>query len=80
MVSEGEAPNGEDHLSTPSRVVGRRRVQHDGHEGPYVVNPSGLGMECGDGVGVESGGMRERGDLPPGGGTTGGGAVSRPWR
>jgi hypothetical protein len=65
VVSKGEASKGEDHLSAPARVVGGRRVQHDGHEGPCVVNPSGLGMECGDGVGVESGGMRERGDLPP---------------
>ena len=81
MVSEGEAPKGEDHLSTPARVVGGRRVQHDEHEGLYVVNPSDLSMECGDGVGVESGGMGERGDLPPpGGGTTGGDGVSRPWR
>jgi hypothetical protein len=65
VVSEGEAPKGEDHLSTPARVVGGRRVQHDGHEGPYVVNPCGLGMESGDGLGVESGGMGEHGDLPP---------------
>ena len=66
MVSESEAPKGEDHLSVPARVVGGRWVQHDGHEGLYVVNPNGLGMECGDGVDVESVGMGERGDLPPG--------------
>jgi hypothetical protein len=87
VVSKGEASKGEDHLSAPARVVGGRRVQHDGHEGPCVVNPSGLGMECGDGVGVESGGMRERGDLPPpppprgatgGGGGGGGGGESWP--
>jgi hypothetical protein len=76
VVSEGEAPKGEDHLSAPARVVGG----HDGHERPYVVNPSGLGMESGDGVGVESGGMREYEDLPPEEGTTGGGGVSRSWR
>jgi hypothetical protein len=49
----------------PAGVVGGYRVQHDGHEGPYVVNPSGLGMECDDGANVKSGGMGERGDLPP---------------
>jgi hypothetical protein len=64
----------------PAGVVGGYRVQHDGHEGPYVVNPSGLGMECDDGANVKSGGMGERGDLPPPGGTTGGGGVSRSWR
>jgi hypothetical protein len=66
VVSEGEAPKGDDDLSTPARVVGGHRVQHDGYKGPYVVNPSGLGMEGGDGVGVESRGMGERGDLPQG--------------
>jgi hypothetical protein len=72
VVSEGEASKGDDHLSAPARVVGGCQVQHDGYEGSYVVNSSGLGMECGDGVGVESGGMGKRGDLPPGGGTMGG--------
>jgi hypothetical protein len=62
----GGAPKGEDHLSAPARVVGGRWVQHDGHEGPNVVNPSDLGVECGDGVGVESGGMGELGDPPSG--------------
>jgi hypothetical protein len=63
MVSEGEPPKGEDHLSMPARVLGGRRVQHDGREGPYVVNPGGLGVECGDAVSsVESGGMGRLGD------------------
>ena len=66
MVSKGEAPKGDDDLSTPARVVGGCRVQHDGHKGPYVVNPSGLGMEGDDGVSVESRGMGEHGDLPLG--------------
>lgn len=57
MVSDGEPPKGEDHLNAPERVVGGRQVQHDRHKGPYVVNPSGLGVECGDGVSIESGGM-----------------------
>jgi hypothetical protein len=77
VVNEGEASKGEDHLSAPARIVGGCQVQHDGHEGPYVVNPSDLGMECNDGVGVESGGMGEHRDLP-GEGTTGRGGVSRP--
>jgi hypothetical protein len=57
VVGEGETPKGEDHLSTPAKVVRGRRVQHDGHEGPNVVDPSSLGVECGDGVGVEPRGM-----------------------
>jgi hypothetical protein len=36
MVVEGVAPQGED-LPSPARVVGGRRVQNDGHEGPDVV-------------------------------------------
>jgi hypothetical protein len=55
MVSEGEPPKREDHLSVPARVVGRRRVQHNGHEGPNVVKLGGLSVEGGDGVGVEPG-------------------------
>jgi hypothetical protein len=58
VVSKGEPPKGDDHLSAPARVVGERWVQHDGHKGPYVVNPSGLGMEGSDGVDVKSEGVR----------------------
>jgi hypothetical protein len=57
MVSAGEPPEGEDHLSAPARVMGGLWVQHNGHEGPYVVNPSDQGVEGRDGVSVESGGM-----------------------
>jgi hypothetical protein len=32
-------------------------VQHSGHEGPHVVNPSGLRVEGSDGVGVKPGGV-----------------------
>jgi hypothetical protein len=37
------------------RLVGGRRVQH---EGLYVVNPSGLGVEGGDSVDVKPRAMR----------------------
>jgi hypothetical protein len=35
--------------------VGRRRIQHHGHEGPDVVQTSGLSVESSDEVGVEVG-------------------------
>jgi hypothetical protein len=41
-------------LSLPTGVVGGRRVQHHGHEGPDVVKSSGLSMESGDVVDVEA--------------------------
>jgi hypothetical protein len=53
VVDEGESSKGEDHLSAPTRVVGGRRVQHNGHKGPTVVNPVDLSVKGGDGVGVE---------------------------
>jgi hypothetical protein len=34
--------------------MGGRRVQHNGHYGPDLVQPSGLSVECGDVVVVES--------------------------
>jgi hypothetical protein len=53
VVGEGESLKGEDHLSTPTRVVGGRRVQHNEHKGPDVVNLDNLSMKGDDGVGVE---------------------------
>jgi hypothetical protein len=53
VVGEGESPKGEDHLSAPTRVVRGHRVQHNGHKGPNVVNPGGLSVKGGDGVGIE---------------------------
>jgi hypothetical protein len=54
---------GEEDLSPAARVVGGRRVPHDGHERPDVVESDGLCVEGGDVVGVESrgegGGTRE---------------------
>jgi hypothetical protein len=57
VVDEGELLKGEDHLSAPVRVVGGRRVQHNGHKGPNVVNPVDLSVKGGDGVGVEPRGV-----------------------
>lgn len=57
MVGKGVPPKRENHLSLPTRVVGGRLVQHNGHEGPHVVNPSGLRVEGSDGVGVKPGGV-----------------------
>jgi hypothetical protein len=37
VVVEGVAPQGEKDLPPPVRVVGGRRVQNDGHEGPDVL-------------------------------------------
>jgi hypothetical protein len=37
MVIEGVASQGDEDLPSPARVVGGRRVQNDGHEGPDVV-------------------------------------------
>jgi hypothetical protein len=54
VVSESIAPKSEEGLPSPTRVVGGRRVQHDGHEGPDVVEFGSLCVEGGDVVGVES--------------------------
>jgi hypothetical protein len=37
VVVEGVAPQGEEDLPPPARVVGGRRVQNDGHEGSNVL-------------------------------------------
>jgi hypothetical protein len=37
VVVEGVALQGEEDLPAPAGVVGGRRVQNDGHEGPNVV-------------------------------------------
>jgi hypothetical protein len=37
VVIEGVAPQGEEDLPPPARVVGGHRVQNDGHEGPDVL-------------------------------------------
>jgi hypothetical protein len=57
VVGWGVSLKRENHLSPPTRVVGGRRVQHNGYKGPNVVNLDGLSMEGGDGVVVESGGV-----------------------
>jgi hypothetical protein len=58
VVVEGVAPQGEEDLPSPARVVRGHRVQNDGHEGPDVVKSGGLRVEGGDVVGVESSGKR----------------------
>jgi hypothetical protein len=58
VVGESVPPKREKDLSLPTRVVGGCRVQHNRHEGPNVVHPTGLSVESGDVVGVESGDVR----------------------
>jgi hypothetical protein len=58
VVVEGVAPQGEEDLPSLARVVGGRRVQNDGHKRPNVVKSSGLRVEGGDVVDVESSGKR----------------------
>jgi hypothetical protein len=53
VIVEDEPPQREKDLSSPTGVVGRRRIQHHGHEGPDVVQSSGLSVESSDEVGVE---------------------------
>jgi hypothetical protein len=65
VVGEGIASQGEEELPPLARVVGGRRVQHNGHEGPDVVETGSLRMKGGDVVGVES---RGDGSLGVGGG------------
>jgi hypothetical protein len=57
VVVEGVAPQGEKDLPPPARVVGGRRVQNDGDEGPDVLKSGRLGVESGDVVGIESRGV-----------------------
>jgi hypothetical protein len=52
VIVKDEPPQRED-LSSPTGVVGRRRIQHHGHEGPDVVQAGGLSVESSDEVGVE---------------------------
>jgi hypothetical protein len=54
VVGESVASQGEVELPPPARVVGGRRVQHNGHEGPDVVETGSLRMKGDDVVGVES--------------------------
>jgi hypothetical protein len=54
VIGEDVPPQCEKDLSSPTGVVGGRRVQHHGHEGPDVVKSSGLSMESGDVVDVEA--------------------------
>jgi hypothetical protein len=54
VVGESLPPKHEKDLTRPTRVVGGRRVQHNGHEGSDVVQSGGLGVESRDVVGVES--------------------------
>jgi hypothetical protein len=53
VVVEDEPPQREKDLAAPAWVVGGRRIQHHGHEGPDVVQTRGLSMESSDEVGVE---------------------------
>jgi hypothetical protein len=53
VIVEDEPPQRERDLSSPTGVVGRRRIQHHGHEGPDVVQSGGLSVESSDEVGVE---------------------------
>jgi hypothetical protein len=57
VIGESKPLKREDHLSAPTRVVGGRRVEHNGHARPNVVHPGGLSVEGSDGVGVEFGGV-----------------------
>jgi hypothetical protein len=54
VIGEDVPPQCEKDLSSSTGVVGGRRVQHHGHEGPDVVKSSGLSMESGDVVDVEA--------------------------
>jgi hypothetical protein len=53
VVVEDEPPQSEKDLSSPTGVVGRRRIQHHGHEGPDVVQAGCLSVKSSDEVGVE---------------------------
>jgi hypothetical protein len=56
-VIENVAPQGEEDLPSPAKVVRGRGVQHDGYEGLDVVETGDLGVESGDVIGVESRGV-----------------------
>jgi hypothetical protein len=53
VIVKDEPPQREQDLSSPTGVVGRRRIQHHGYEGPDVVQSRGLSVESSDEVGVE---------------------------
>ena len=53
VIVEDEPPQREKDLSSPPGVVGGRRIQHHGHEGPDVVQAGGLSVESNDEVGVD---------------------------
>jgi hypothetical protein len=53
VIVEDEPPQREEDLSSPMGVVGRRRIQHHGHEDPDVVQFCSLSVESSDEVGVE---------------------------
>jgi hypothetical protein len=53
VIVKDEPPQREEDMSSPTGVVGRRRIQYHGHEGPDVVQTGGLSVESGDEVGVE---------------------------
>jgi hypothetical protein len=53
VVGESVLPKRKD-LTPPTRIVGGRRVQHNGHKRLDVVRSGGLSVERGDVVGVES--------------------------
>jgi hypothetical protein len=54
VVIEDVPPQCEKDMSSPTGVEGGRRFQHNGHEGPDVVQSGSLSMESSDVVGVEA--------------------------
>ena len=54
VIVKDEPPQREKDLSSPTGVVGRRGIQHHGHEGPNVVKSGGLSVESTDVVDVEA--------------------------
>jgi hypothetical protein len=57
VVDESITPQGEKHMPSPARVVGGQRVQHDGDDGPVVLESGSLGVESGDVVSIETRGV-----------------------
>jgi hypothetical protein len=54
VVGESIPPKREKDLTPPTRVVGGRRFQHNGHEGANVVHPGDLNPESDDVASIES--------------------------
>jgi hypothetical protein len=48
VIDEDVLPQCEKDLSSPTGAVGGRRIQHNEHEGPDVVQSGGLSMESSD--------------------------------